>query len=109
MEITPSPFTLETFLPLVGQSFMAISPIDGNTVEFKLAEAEAIELHKRDGRLRGNVGSVRRDPFTLVFILDLLLPQQLYVLHNEVLGDVTIGLVPIGPFDTSYGYEAVFN
>jgi hypothetical protein len=109
MMITPSLFILDTFSPLVGQIFHAQHHEGGDTVELRLVEAEAIELNKRDGRLRSKSGSLRRDPFTLVFLYDRLLQQGIYTMHNEVLGEISISIVPIGPFDEGWGHEAVFN
>lgn len=108
MEIPKSPYTLEMFSPLIGTTFKA--ELGNNTViDLTLCEAEATVLHKRDGRLFSKSGQVRTDPFSLVFLYESLLPQGTYTLHNETLGEISIFLVPIGPFDGAWGHEAVFN
>jgi hypothetical protein len=60
-------------------------------------------------RLAPSPGSPREVPFSLVFVVAPgsagSLPQQTHVLSHEVLGDLEIFLVPIGPDR----YEAVFN
>lgn len=109
MESIQSPFVLDTFTPLVGEKFRTVIG-SGETIELHLAEAETVHLHKRDGRSRDRDSSnVRKDPFSLIFTFNRMLSQGQYSLHNDTLGEVDIFLVPVGPFDGSWGHEAVFN
>lgn len=108
MKIPKSPYTLEMFSPLIGSTFKT-EINDGTTIDLTLCEAEAAALHKRDGRLFSKSGMVRTDPFSLVFLYESLLPQNVYTLRHETLGEISIFLVPIGPFDGAWGHEAVFN
>ena len=52
-----------------------------------------------------------RPPFSLIFIGpgDMILPQRLYQLTHEEMGEVTIFLVPIGKDQRGVLYQAVFN
>jgi hypothetical protein len=52
-----------------------------------------------------------RPPFSLIFIGpgDMILPQRLYQLTHEEMGEVTIFLVPIGKDDRGVLYQAIFN
>lgn len=107
-EIPKSPYTLDMFAPLIGAKFKADLG-NNSTIELTLCEAEATVLSKRDGRLHSKSGNVRTDPFSLVFLYESLLPQGMYTLNNETLGEVSIFLVPIGPYDGAWGHEAIFN
>jgi hypothetical protein len=52
-----------------------------------------------------------RPPFSLIFVGpgDMILPQRLYQLTHEEMGEVTIFLVPIGKEDRGVLYQAIFN
>jgi hypothetical protein len=52
-----------------------------------------------------------RPPFSLIFIGpgDMILPQRLYQLTHEEMGEVTIFLVPVGKDNRGVLYQAVFN
>jgi hypothetical protein len=56
-------------------------------------------------------GPGARPPFSLIFSgsLEHALPQRLYRLQHEGLGEVTIFLVPVGKDAQSYSYQALFN
>jgi hypothetical protein len=60
-------------------------------------------------RLTPSPGAPREQPFSLEFVLAQgsggSLEQQIHVLRHDVLGDVELFLVPIGPDR----YEALFN
>ena len=51
------------------------------------------------------------DGFSLTFHgpLNPYLPQQIHALHNTILGDIHIFLVPLGPAGAIFQYEAIFN
>lgn len=93
-ERVSEPFSADTFEPHVGTNFR----VGGG----ELALVEVV----RYGR---TFGAPRADPFTLRFELAEgsggALDQRIHRLRHEVLGEVELFLVPIGP--TSY--EAVFN
>jgi len=52
-----------------------------------------------------------RPPFSLIFIgaSDLILPQMIYRLRHDEMGEVSIFLVPIGKDQRGVSYQAVFN
>ncbi|HEY1796189.1 MAG TPA: hypothetical protein VGG57_08715 [Stellaceae bacterium] len=52
-----------------------------------------------------------RPPFSLIFIGpgDAVLPQQLYRLTHEEIGEIIIFLVPVGRDDHGILYQAIFN
>ena len=53
---------------------------------------------------------LRAEPYSLVFIGDVVLEQRIYALTHPVLGALEIFLVPIGPDPSGrLQYEAVFN
>lgn len=52
-----------------------------------------------------------RPPFSLTFLGadERVLPQKLYRLKHEVMGEVTIFLVPVGKDVRGVSYQATFN
>jgi len=95
-------FVFEDFKDLVGSAFTSTAPFSG--VSFTLTKAH---LFPKQYRILPDV----RPPFSLIFIdtVDRILPQSLYELHHESLGDATIFLVPIGKDASGTTYQAVFN
>jgi hypothetical protein len=93
-------FTLETFLPHVGEPFW-IRLSDGK-VETRLLEAHPWGA--------ASDGAARR-PFSLVFVGPgrFMLPQRTYPVEHESLGEFDLFLVPIGPGGEGMRYEAVFT
>ena len=55
--------------------------------------------------------STSRQPFSLLFLAEQEghLPQQIYRVVNETLGELHIFLVPLGPESGKMRYEAVFT
>lgn len=53
----------------------------------------------------------RRDPYSLVFHgpAQPVLPQRIYRLRQEQMGDLDLFLVPIGPDGEGMRYEAIFT
>ena len=95
--------TAETFAPYVRQSFR----IEYGGTEPLLAELA--ELNVADERLRRKN---ERLPFSLIFRggYGRYLPQRLYRVAHEALGELDIFLVPLGPdSDGVMRYEAVFG
>jgi len=78
-----------------------------------IGEEKTIELLLFEVKRRGGSDPARdrREPFSLLFRGPLapVLPQQIYPLGNETLGEVALFLVPIGPDADGMVYEAVFN
>ncbi len=56
-------------------------------------------------------GIQKRHPFSLIFRgpMEPALPQMTYPLTHEVLGDLALFLVPVGPDNEGMCYEAVFT
>lgn len=95
-------YTLDTFAPHVGTSFN-VRQVEGGFA-IRLADAYRSKVFE---------GQPRDEPFTLVFTSPPgpHLPQGLFNLEHDELGEVEIFLVPIGP-ETAGGdmrYEAIFN
>ena len=107
---TPSPFTYETFVRHVGTNFVVTRP-DGVTVNLELISAEPLQLKPMDGRALGKAGYVRTDPFVLLFRGDemALARQGLYQFDHPEVGQFQMGVVPVGPGETGWQYESVFN
>jgi hypothetical protein len=55
----------------------------------------------------GSSASIEREPFSLVFQVDeqIDLPQRIYTVHHDELGELTLFLVPVGPGKL----ESIFN
>ncbi|MBS1913476.1 MAG: hypothetical protein JST22_15925 [Bacteroidetes bacterium] len=105
----PSPYTCDTFLPHVGNTFVLTSR-SGSAVDLELITAEPVKLNPIDGRAVGRSGFVRRDPFRLLFRgHGEMLPQGLYGFRHETMGDFQMSVVPVGPGESGWLYEAVFN
>ena len=90
--------THELFNDVVGDSFSIVA--EGAT---------AIELASVE--VRPSPDSAARAPFILTFQgpVEALLPQSIYVLEHNKLGQLEIFLVPIAQDDHHVLYEAVFN
>jgi hypothetical protein len=86
------------FEPYIGSSF-AIRTASGD----QFAVLASVTRHAQSS-------SPRAEPFTLVFVGDLVLDQRIHELHHQTLGRLAIFLVPIGPDPSGkLQYEAVFN
>lgn len=104
-----SPFTCDTFAPRVGETFSLVFH-DGSSIDLTLLSAEVRSLNPLDGRALGRSGFVRTDPFVLLFRwIGNVFPQGLYTFRNETMGEFSMSVVPIGPGETGWLYEAVFN
>lgn len=91
----------ETFAGREGQHF-SIKFSDG---ELDLELAEVTEAPEHWGR------SERREPFSVMFHgpLEHVLPQRVWPLEHEELGQIEIFLVPLGPEGSAMRYQAVFS
>jgi hypothetical protein len=77
----------------------ALNPAAGCSVPVELVEVNSANH------------SPRLDTFSLVFRGPKapLVPQGLYLLQHERLGELSLYLVPVGPDNGGMQYEAVFN
>jgi hypothetical protein len=95
-------FVFEDFADKVGHVF-ALSEQDVPAIPLTLTEAEPLRSsHTKQGI---------RPPFSLVFLArePHILPQRLYRMEHDELGELTIFLVPIGRDAEGVSYQATFN
>jgi hypothetical protein len=80
-------------------STFALNPAAGGSLPVELVEVNSADL------------SPRLDTFSLIFRGPKapLVPQGLYQLQHEKLGELSLYLVPVGPDRAGMQYEAVFN
>jgi hypothetical protein len=92
--------TRESFSDKIGQIWI-LDEADAPPIELTLTEVEPLR----------NYAKLKREPFSLLFTNtgDLVLPQRLYGLRHDTLGQMTIFLVPIGRQGDTTTYQAVFN
>lgn len=92
----------EDFADKVGQVF-AMTFDDAPAIALTLTDAEL--LHTRQSP------QGKRPPYSLIFLAEdeRILPQKLYRLEQEALGEITIFLVPVGKDARGVRYQAVFN
>jgi hypothetical protein len=98
--------TLETFEPLIGQTFKLHLP-DATVVDVKLTDVEELPT----GTRRRRAPEPKRKPFSLFFVAAPRLDQAMYPLRHEALGSepVSIFIVPVAEVDGGFEYEAVFT
>jgi|SRR5579871_6637810 len=75
--------------------------------DLKLIEVSEPSQSGRTGALPPHTD--HRLPFALLFVGPRLLPQQIYDLSHDTLGECTLFLVPIGEGPDGVRYQAVFN
>jgi hypothetical protein len=92
--------TIEQFNDKVGQTF-ALDEADAPAIPLTLTEAKPLR----------NYANAKREPFSLLFTSqgDFVLPQRIYGLRHDVLGPVSIFLVPLNHQDGITTYQAIFN
>jgi hypothetical protein len=92
--------TIEQFDDKIGQTF-ALDEADTPAIPLTLTEAKTLR----------NYANAKRVPFSLMFTSqgDFVLPQRIYALRHDVLGPVSIFLVPLAHQDGITTYQAVFN
>ena len=92
--------TLETFAPLVGQSFEVTGP--GGSVTLRLAAAQSLGRHWPEAR---------RDPFALRYhgAPALRLPQGIYRFEHPQTGVLEIFITQTGAGAKASEFEAVFT
>jgi len=99
--------TRESFEPLIGQKFK-LSLEDARTFDLELTDVEALPVA---GRGRRSGPPPKREPFSLFFTGEPLLPQAMYPLQHDAFGKepLKIFIVPVGKKESGYEYEAVFT
>lgn len=99
--MTDRQLIFEDFADKVGHVF-AVSEQDFPAIPLTLTEAEPLP-----NRLKPGV----RAPFSLIFLAKdpRVLPQRLYRLEHDEMGELTIFLVPIGKDAEGVSYQALFN
>lgn len=94
---------LEDFEPLIGQTF-TFHAASGHVVPTRLSDVRKLGGHTVPNAVRG--------PFALTFTSDLraALPQQIFRVENEMLGELEIFVVPVGPNPQGQmQYEVIFT
>ena len=100
--MTDRQLVFEDFKEHVGSVFTLLE--EGvNGFELKLDEASPLPS--------SNPKPGFRSPFSLIFLNTdgLLIPQRLYRMKHDGIGEVTIFIVPIGKDQRGVSYQAVFN
>ena len=96
----------ETFSDKIDQTFVLDSGEEKVDLKLtQLTELDAIE------KVPGAPEDLREEPFTLLFRGEgeSILPQQLYSIHHESLGDFTLFITPVGADPEGVYYESVVN
>jgi hypothetical protein len=92
----------EDFSDKVGQIF-TITFDDAPGIAMTLTEAELLKTRQ--------LPPGGRPPFSLIFTIDVpeMLPQRLYRVEQEALGQAVLFLVPVGKKPEGFQYQALFN
>lgn len=92
----------EDFSDKVGQIF-TITFDDAPAIPIALTEAKALKQIPVPG--------MTRPPFSLIFVADTpqMLPQRMYRVEQEALGQIVLCLVPVGKKPEGFEYQALFN
>jgi hypothetical protein len=91
--------TLDDFAPAVGEAF-AVHVEGADGLELELVEARPLGM-----------APTEREPFALLFRgpADPLLPQAIYRLASDRVGEQDIFIVPVGRDERGTEYEAIFT
>ncbi|KAB2933821.1 MAG: hypothetical protein F9K25_05035 [Candidatus Contendobacter sp.] len=83
----------------------------GQDFRVRLGQEAGLDLKLTSVTPLGADGGYRRQPYSLLFAgpLTPLLPQAIYPLRSESLGELEIFLVPLGPQGQTMRYEAIFT
>ena len=92
--------THDVWSGLVGETFV-VRLDDGATVDLSLTSAE---MAPGDPARNGGAHSA-----FFAGPLDVFLPQRMWQMRHDAIGEQAIFLVPIGEDDDGYRYEAVFT
>lgn len=101
----PLELELESFKPLVGDSFAVTPTLEGESFEAVLASAEPTPYGD------ASTYNGRRMPFSLVFQANdgTLVAQQICTLAHPDHGETPLFVVPLGPEGEAMRYEAVIS
>lgn len=104
-EVMLQELTIADFSPYVGTRFK-LRLATGGSLEVELVEATPLGM---TGARPAHLAP--RGSFSVVFLAakDAPLPQQIYHVEHEVMGEFDIFLVPIGRTATGLKCEAIFN
>ena len=93
--------TVDSFEPYVQETFQIIE--GSHTLDIRLTECKRLTTHAWD--------RMTREPFSLVFTGPMrpVLPQRIYRVRQEAMGELELFLVPIGPGGNGMQYESVFT
>jgi len=91
----------EDFADKVGEIF-SITFDDAPAIPMTLSVAELVKTQQRPNT---------RPSFSLIFIIDVpeMLPQRMYRVEQEALGQIPLFLVPVGKKPEGFEYQALFN
>ena len=83
----------------------------GQDFRVRLGQEVELELNLTSVTPLGAASGDRRQPYSLLFAgpLSPLLPQAIYPLWNESMGELGNFLVPLGPQGQAMRYEAIFT
>ncbi len=97
----PANLTEAEFSKHVGSKFLL--KLEQQTLELELSEVK--------GYLPGPDDQTGMERFSIFFTgpREIRLPQRVYPLHHESMGEFDIFLVPIAGDEKGFRYEAVFN
>lgn len=91
----------------------SFSPHVKTKFQLQLDETQHVELELAEVKsYKGESGPQPEwEQFSVIFRgpADLYLPQHIYTLRHEGMGEVALFLVPIGRDEQGFRYEAVFN
>lgn len=81
------------------------------TFQIEIAEGQALPLILDEVSGYGRNSDASREAYTLLFHgpLQPILPQRIYRMANQLMGEMDIFLVPIGMDSVGMRYEAIFS
>jgi hypothetical protein len=92
--------TIDSFIPHVGTSFWLQA--GSRKIELRLTSAAKV--------MESEAARLTRAPFSLFFLVPVVLPQQIYRLTHEAFAEpLDIFLVPVGRDASGVTHEAVFT
>ena len=100
--MTTQIMTINDFHPHKSTKFSIQCGDESVPHEMELIDIEELKNSRMEGQNKGFVLTFRS-------LSNGILPQKIYTLSHEILGEVQIFMVPIGPDEKGQRYEAVFN
>ena len=98
--LTLDTLSLDSFAPRLGETFrVRVHP--EQVVDMELVEARSL----------GTAAMRKRGPFALLFKgpTSSILPQRIYRIEHDSVGDHDLFIVPVGPGHGGLLYEAIFT